>query len=188
MTGSKITLRDTASAVLAGLVASARHPGELMATFAALMLSSTQRRFQRQQGPDGIAWKPLSSRTANRRIGRRIRGTANMLRVSTRLYQSVTAASDETSAEVGTNLVYAAPHQFGGEIQQWARSQSMSLKRIRGRYRFARHGTKGATERKVTIGEHIVVIPARPYLGFSDPDIRGMIQAGQNWLQTEGAR
>lgn len=188
MTGSKITLQDTASAVIGRLVAAARHPGELMATFAALMLSSTQRRFQRQQDPEGIAWKPLSPRTAKRRIGRRVRGTANILRVSTRLYQSLTTNSDDTSAEVGTNLVYAGPHQFGGEIQHWARSQRLSLKRIRGRYRFTRHGTKGAEERKVTIGEHVVAIPARPYLGFSDQDERAMIKAGQDWLASEAAQ
>ena len=188
MTGSKITLRDTASAVLARMVVAVRHPGELMSTFAGLMLTSVQRRFEKQIGPDGIAWKPLAKRTANARIGRRRRGTSNILRVTTRLYQSITTASDATSAEVGTNLEYAGTHQFGSETTMYARSQKMSLKKIRSRYRFVKPGTKGAVEKRVTIGEHVTRIPARPYLGFSDQDIAGMIDAGQDFLKKELAQ
>lgn len=187
MTGSKITLTDTASAAIAGTLRAARHPGELLASFAALMLASTQRRFERQTGPDGIAWKPLAKRTMNARIGRRRRGGSNILRVTARLYGSITTASDETSAEVGTNLVTAGPHQFGADIPHFARSQKMSLKKIRKRYRFVTPGTKGAVEKRVTIGEHSVKIPARPFLGFSDQDITAMIAEGQDWLTREMA-
>lgn len=187
MTGSKITLRDTATAVLSKMVIAVRHPGELMSTFAGLMLTSTQRRFEKQVGPDGLAWKPLSKRTANARIGRRKRGTSNILRVTTHLYQSITTAFDDTSAEVGTNLDTAAAHQFGAEIPHFARSQKMSLKKIRSRYRFVKAGTKGAVEKRVTIGEHITRIPARPYLGFNDQDIAAMITAGQDFLKKEMA-
>lgn len=185
MTGSKITLTDTATAVIARMVVAVRHPGELMSTFAALMLTSTQRRFEKQVGPDGVAWKPLSKRTANARIGKRRRGTSNILRVTTRLYQSLTTAADDTSAEVGTNLVTAAAHQFGADIPHFARSQKMSLKKIRSRYRFVKAGTKGAIEKRVTIGEHTTRIPARPYLGFSDQDITAMVAAGQDFLKQE---
>ena len=101
------------------------------------------------------------------------------------LYSSVIAASDDTSAEVGTNLAYARIHQLGGEIAHFARSQRVSLKRIRKRYRFVRPGTKGAEERKVTIGEHSVTIPARPYLGFSEEDRANLIAIGEEWLTRE---
>lgn len=187
MTGSKITLTDTATAVVSRVIGAARHPGELMATFAALMLTSTQRRFERQVGPDGVAWKPLSKRTANARIGRRRRGTSNILRVTTRLYRSLTTASDATSAEVGTNVEYAGVHQFGAEIPHYARSTKLSLKKVRNRYRFVRPGTKGAVEKRVTIGEHVTRIPARPYLGFNDQDVAAMTAAGQDFLKQEMA-
>jgi len=188
MAGSKITLRDTASAVITRIVGAARHPGELMATYAALLLTSTQRRFERQIDPEGVAWRPLSKRTAAGRIGRRKRGTSNILRVTTRLYQSIATASDDTSAEVGTNLEYGAVHQFGDEITQYARSQKLSLKKIRTKYRFVKPGTKGAVERNITIKEHTVRIPARPYLGFSEPDIKALIDAGQDYLKQEMLR
>lgn len=187
MPGSKVTLNDQATARLARLVGAVRHPGELMSAIAALMLTQTQRRFERQVGPDGTAWLPLSSRTAARKIGKRRRGTANMLRVSTRLYRSLTTSSDDRSAEVGTNVEYAGIHQFGGDIQHYARSQTMSFKKVRKRYRFATRGTKGAEERKITIGEHQVTIPARPYLGFGPNDITAIQDEASDFLAREVA-
>lgn len=187
MTGASITLHDTATEGLSRLVDAAVHPGQMMSAMSAYLVTSTQRRFETETGPDGVKWKPLADRTASRKIGRgKVRGTANILRLSTRLYQSLVSRSDETSAEVGTNVVYAAIHQFGGEIQLYARSQKMSLKRVRsGRTRFVKHGTKGAELRNVTIGEHVVNIPARPYFGFSETDISALLQIGREHLERE---
>lgn len=185
MTGSKVVLDDKATSALVRLVDAVRHPGQLMSNFAAIMLTSTQRRFERQVGPDNVAWKPLSKRTAQRKVNGRRRGTKSILRLSTRLYQSLITASDERSAEVGTNVEYAGIHQFGGTIEHFARSQTMSLKKIRKRTRFVPHGTKGAELRRVTIGEHGVTIPARPYLGFSEQDIAALNAEGVEYLRKE---
>ncbi|WP_085025590.1 phage virion morphogenesis protein [Ensifer aridi] len=189
MTGTTITLDDTASEGLSRLVNAAVHPGQMMSAMGAYLLTSTQRRFETETGPEGAKWKPLSPSTAKRKIGRgRVRGTANILRVTTQLYQSLVMRSDETSAEVGTNMVYAAVHQFGGAIQQYARSQRLSLKKIRGgRARFVKHGTKGAELRNITIGEHTINIPARPYLGFSQADIARLLEIGEEHLLREAA-
>lgn len=190
MTGASITLDDTATEGLAYYVDRATHPGQLMGSIAAYMLSSTQRRFEREVGPDGQKWKPLAKRTANRQIRRgHRRGRANILRVTTRLYRSLVTQSDATSAEVGTNVAYAAVHQFGGEIQIYGRSQRATLKKIRGsnRSRFVKTGTKGGTVRNVTIGEHVITMPARPYLGFSDEDRKMILQLGEDYLLQEGA-
>lgn len=185
MPGASILLDDELSPVLAQIGLHVSRPGDLTAAFAAAMLQSTQRRFERETGPDGVKWKSLASRTSMRKVRGGRRGTANILRVTTRLYSSLVAASSDTSAEVGTNAVYARIHQLGGEIQHYARSQSMSLKKIRTRYRFVRPGTKGAQERKVTIGEHSVTIPARPYLGFSEEDRANLLAIGEEWLVRE---
>ncbi|MGY5789056.1 phage virion morphogenesis protein len=187
MVSAPIVITDNASAPLERLVAHAVHPGQLMSAIAGYMLTSTQQRFEREEGPDGKKWKALSPRTANRLIKRgRKRGTANILRVTSQLYQSISARSDETSAEVGTNSVYAAVHQLGGAITQYARSQRTTLKKIRGgRTRFVKAGTKGGEIRNITIGEHVITIPARPYLGFSETDMKTLLEIGEDYLLEE---
>lgn len=185
MPGVSILLDDELTPVLNAIGLSVSRPGELTAAFAAAMLQSTQRRFERETGPDGAKWRPLARRTSMKKIRGGRRGTANILRVTTRLYSSLVAASDDRSAEVGSNLVYARPHQLSGEITHYARSQRVSLKKIRKRYRFVRPGTKGSQERKVTIGEHTVRIPARPYLGFSEEDRANLVAIGEEWLARE---
>lgn len=185
MPGTSLLLDDELTPVLRAVGVTISHPGALTAEFAAAMLFSTQQRFQRETGPDGVKWKSLSRRTSMKRVRGRRRGVSNILHVTTQLYSSLIAASDDRSAEVGSNLVYARPHQLGADINHFARSQRASFKRVRGRYRFARPGTKGAQLRNVTIGEHTVSVPARPYLGFSDNDRSTLTDIGREWLARE---
>ncbi|CAD7055438.1 phage virion morphogenesis protein [Pseudorhizobium halotolerans] len=188
MPGASIIIDDELTPVISAIGIAVSHPGELTAAFAAYLLASTQRRFERQTGPDGTKWPPLSKRTSMQKVRGRRRGTANILRVSTRLYSSLVASSDDASAEVGTNVEYGRVHQLGGEINHYARSQRASFKKIRKRYRFVRPGTKGAVDRNITIGEHSVKIPARPYLGFSEQDRQELIAIGRDWLAQETPR
>lgn len=67
----------------------------------ASLLTSTQRRFEDEQGPDGTPW-PSTQRGGH------------ILRESGRLYQSLTYAVGAGQVEVGTNTVYARIHQLGG--------------------------------------------------------------------------
>ncbi|WP_440410627.1 phage virion morphogenesis protein [Neorhizobium petrolearium] len=187
MPGSRLIIDDELTPVISAIGIAVTHPGEMTSAFAAYMLTSTQRRFERETGPDGQKWKPLARRTAMQKIRGKRRGTANMLRVTVRLYSSLVAHSDDRSAEVGTNVEYAGPHQFGGEITQYARSQRASFKRIRKRYRFVRPGTKGAEQRNITIGEHRIKIPARPYLGFNEQDRTELVAIGQEFLERRAA-
>lgn len=185
MPGASLILSDELSPIISDIAKTAQHPGGLMSAFAAYMLTSTQRRFELETDPEGKKWKPLAKRTSLKKIRSRQRGTANMLRVTNRLYSSLTTQSDETSAVVGTNMVYAAAHQFGGEIQQYARSQRASFRKVRSRWQFSKRGRKGSIEKNITIGEHKISIPARPYLGFSTADIAAMTQIGIDWLEQE---
>jgi phage virion morphogenesis protein len=186
MPGARLIIDDELTPVISAIGMQVAHPGELTSAFAAHLLTSTQRRFEREFGPDGQKWAPLAKRTTMQKIRGRRRGSANILRVSTRLYSSLIAQSDVLSAEVGTNVEYAGPHQFGGEIQHFARSQRASFKKIRKRYSFVQRGTKGSIERNITIGEHSVRIPARPYLGFSAADRAELMAIGRDWLEQEG--
>lgn len=185
MPGASLVLDDELSPVLDAIGGAISHPDALMAEFAAAMLFSTQRRFERETGPDGVKWKSLARRTAMRKVRGRRRGSANILRVTTQLYSSLVAASDATSAEVGSNAVHARIHQLGGEITHYARSQRASFKRIRGQHRFVRPGTKGAKDRNITIGEHSIPIPPRPYLGFSEQDRGTLAAIGREWIERE---
>lgn len=70
--------------------------------------TSVQMRFRMQVGPDGSPWKQ-SWRAKNE--------GGQTLSLSRRLRNSVTYEATETSASVGTNVAYAAMHQFGGIIR-----------------------------------------------------------------------
>jgi phage virion morphogenesis protein len=185
MPGTALIIDDELTPIISAIGLSVEHPGALTAEMAAYLLFSTQQRFQRQVGPDGQKWKPLARRTTMAKVRGRRRGAANILRVTTRLYSSLVADSGDTFAEVGTNVEYAAAHHFGAEITQYARSQRASFKKIRKRYSFVKRGTKGAVDRNITIGEHKVKIPARPYLGFNEHDRAELIAIGEDWMRRQ---
>jgi phage virion morphogenesis protein len=75
---------------------------------ARILKTGAQMRFRSGKGPDGTPWKP--SRRAEQEGGQTLSDTR-------RLRNSITSAFDRTSATVGTNVLYAAVHQFGGTIR-----------------------------------------------------------------------
>ena len=83
----------------------------LMRQIAGDLLDAVEENFEQQGRP---RWKALSESTIKQR---RRRGTfpGKILQESGGLAASVTESDDENSAEVGTNKVYAAIHQFGGQ-------------------------------------------------------------------------
>lgn len=147
----------------------AESPGSIMASIASFLVSRTQRHFQTETGPDG-KWQPLSPRTAAKRTGRRRRGSDHILRDTTRLYRSITGESSDTEAAVGTNLIYGAIHQLGGEVKIPAREQDIHLGRTNRGKRFVKASAKRKETMRVKIGAHTINIPARPYLYLDDED------------------
>lgn len=109
--------------------------------------TSTLERFQSEESPEGTRWKP-SIRAA--------RQGGKTLTKSVGLKNSIRAQSDGTGAAVGTNLVYAATHQFGDERTIRARN---------GKYLRFQLG-----DRWVSVPSVRVNIPARPFLGVSKED------------------
>ncbi|RUW41520.1 phage virion morphogenesis protein [Mesorhizobium sp. M2A.F.Ca.ET.015.02.1.1] len=172
MASEGIQLRIVDQAVMATLDRIERlaaNPAAIMSEIASFLVTRTQRHFQTETGPDG-KWQPLSPRTAARRIGRRQRGNAHILRDTGRLYQSITGEASDTEASVGTNVLYAAIHQLGGEVKIPAREQDIHLGRTNRGRRFVKASAKRKETMRVTIGAHAIEIPARPFLYLDDED------------------
>jgi phage virion morphogenesis protein len=128
-----------------------------MTAIAAEGVSSTMRRFEKGEGPDGVQW-PVSLRA-------RLENGQTLVK-SGRLRDSFGTEVTATSAEWGTNVAYAAIHQFGGTI---------TAKTARGlRFQFA--DGRWATKRSVTI-------PARPFLGIDDRDEDAIRHTVDTWLK-----
>lgn len=127
----------------------------------AYIVASTQRRFERQAGPDGTAWKP--SQRAIAQSGQTLRDTG-------RLFKSIAHRATSDLVEVGSNLIYAGVHQFGATIHA---KKGPNLK--------FKIGDHWISKPSVTIG-------ARPYLGINAEDVReiGAIVFGDLEAAREG--
>ncbi len=155
--GLKLTLEDRAGAH--------RIMGEVL-------LRNTQRRFRREESPEGKAWAPLSPVTLARRRNRR-----GILRDTGELFGSIHMQADARRAEVGTPLNHpkVLTHQYGAEIRP---KQAKAL-RIPGA------GGKGKGRGKKGKGALFIrkaVIPPRPYLGIPAGDAADVLEAIEGWL------
>lgn len=83
---------------------------ELLDIVGATVESQTRRRIQdEKEGPDGKSWPSWSAKYAKRRPGGR-----TLLMSDDQLLDTLTHARvDQDSVEVGSNMIYAATHQFG---------------------------------------------------------------------------
>ena len=119
-------------------------PGFLNRKIGEVLVSSTKKRFEDEQGPDGEKWKK-SHRAANDG-GQTLSDTA-------RLKNSVSYRAGSQHTEIGTNVKYAHVHQNG-----------MEIKAKRAKFLRFQVGGQWSRKRKVTI-------PARPFLGIDDADM-----------------
>ena len=134
----------------------------ITSTIAAHLKRITEDAFKEEKDPaTDEPWANLSGVTLEKRkksghVNRA--GRAKKLQVTRHLLDSIVADHDSNSAVVGTNLKYAATHQFGA---------------LKGQYGFFAFDTRaGAFE--VPWGD----IPARPFLGIStsdQKDIEGLV-------------
>lgn len=113
-----------------------------MSEIAAALEDAAKQAFADEASPAGEPWADLSEATKAIRAKDR-KWPGEILRDSAILFRSITRDHDRTSAVAGTNVVYAALHQFGAE-----------------------RGAFGRTRRGGPIpwGD----VPARPFLGRSD--------------------
>lgn len=177
---------DLALDALSRIERAAANPAGAYHALGAHFVFSTQRNIELERAPDGSPWPRLSPRTAAKRVGKGRRGFDHMLRVTARLFKSVSYAVLPDGVEWGTNLIYGRIHQLGGAIDMPARQGTVNLKTIRRKgNRFVRTGTKRAESRAVSIRAHQVRIPARPYLGISASDRQQVPEIVADFLRTE---
>jgi len=81
----------------------------VMRRIAAVMADQTANNFAHESGPLG-KWPAIKPPKNKRRTSPKI------LRDTGRLSSSITTRHDRRSATIGTNVIYAAIHQLGGEI------------------------------------------------------------------------
>ena len=113
-----------------------------MQAIAGVLVDDIEEAFQSEQSPNGEIWASLSDTTIKRREksgywpGQKLQQTG-------RLASSLTSSFGKDYAVAGTNVIYAATHQFGAK---------------KGSFGSDRHG------RPIPWGD----IPARPFLGLSN--------------------
>ncbi|RHW21889.1 phage virion morphogenesis protein [Pseudomonas jilinensis] len=136
--------------------------------------AQTELAFQ-DQGPGWPQLKPATVK-ARARIGR---GATPILQVTNALARSITTQAGADFAQVGTNMPYAAIHQFGGTIERAPYGGKLRLRTDR-QGNLLRRGKNGKlatfarekgprahknyVERRYEVKAYKIEIPARPYL------------------------
>lgn len=167
--GIHVDLRKgAAESALKHLAAGVRDPRPALDEIGGRLVASTIERFQAERGPDGTPWKP--SRRARREGGRTLTDTG-------RLRASITHRATRTTLEVGTNVVYAAIHQFGGRTPP---------RTIRPRKKKALWW-RGAPHPVAKVEHPGSTIPARPFLGIDEGDRTMVIHVVSRYLQRRAA-
>jgi phage virion morphogenesis protein len=184
MTGVQVSIelkeQESALAELAGYIARAANPQGMFEQIGASLVTSTDQRFETGVGVDGSPWPPSLRVKAH---------GGKTLKLTGRLQRSVTFQATATGVEVGSNVVYAAIHQFGGEILQGARKATVHFKRDKRTGErlagFRKAGSKGSEAQEVSIGARTIHMPARPFIGLDDDDEREILHIAEDWIAGE---
>lgn len=121
-----------------------------------------QQGFEAEQSPTGAPWQALAPATVKKR------GSAHpILQVSGRLVETHLRANAQ-EAVVGSNLPYAAIHQYGGEIKRKGGTLKLHFKKFqrgprRGKTLFAKED-KATYGMRAAVGPYSIRIPARSWL------------------------
>ena len=169
--------QDVALSALGDLIARTSNPTPLFEDIGLSLVTSTQHRFDTSTSVDGSPWPP--SLRVKKHGG-------ETLILSGRLYRSITANASATGVEIGTNVVYAAIHQFGGTVNQGARHQTLHFRTDKaGRQRFST-AKKSNRSKDVAVHAHTITMPARPFIGLDDDDDAAILKIAENWLAGQG--
>jgi phage virion morphogenesis protein len=122
---------------------------------------STRGRFKNQEGPDGDKWKPSQRVTSGVKREKTLTDTG-------RLRRSINSKADKKGFSVGTNVKYAATHQFGDEDRELGPITIRAKNKKSLKFNI---GGKDIFVKKVYIPSLKVTIPARPFLGINEADI-----------------
>lgn len=154
-----------------------------------VLKTSVQMRFRKQVGPDGMAWK--KSWRAEHEGGQ----TLSMTR---RLRNSITYEASETGVTVGTNVAYAAAHQFGATIRAKAGPFLAIPVTPQARAAGSPRNFEGLHVQQSAKGQFLladekgvvhyllraqVVLPARPFLGVNEEDEKEIVAASERFYE-----
>jgi phage virion morphogenesis protein len=113
MAGSFIELKVTGEKQIATLLNKFIKQGQnlepALAEIGEYLIESHQARFKLEVAPDGTPWDPLAPKTIKRK------GHADILQDQGTLRDTLTYQLGTNELDFGTNLEYAATHQFGRE-------------------------------------------------------------------------
>ncbi|MGN0710499.1 MAG: phage virion morphogenesis protein [Anaerovoracaceae bacterium] len=125
--------------------------------------TSTIQRFRESKSPEGKKW--TESKRVKEIGGKTLVDTAG-------LRNSIHSKAESSGFAIGTNLKYAATHQFGAE------NRLIRAKKARGLH-FRMNGEW------VNVKAVHVSIPARPFLGISEEDLQEMQSTMEEYLIEE---
>ncbi len=148
MTGAKITIESKpAIDAVARIIAAAGNSGAVLKNIGEQLRESAIERIKNEVTPEGTPFAPLNPLYAQTK-----RGPGILRGQSGSLAQIVYQLAGDDEVEVGSNMVYAAIHQFGGTIKP--KNGAALVFSMGGR----------------TIHAKSVAVPARPFLGISKQD------------------
>ncbi len=131
-----------------------------------LVRETQQVRFPTMTAPDGTRWAPLKPAT----MARKKKNADRILFASGQLCQSIRYQASSSRVLVGTNKVYGAIHQFGGEIPK-NRGRNLQKAAGSGREILARRASSRG-----------IRMPARPFLGFSEATRVRILEIAEYYL------
>lgn len=146
----------------------------LMASISNELRTQTDANFAAEGRPKWLGIKPRKGREGGK-----------ILQDTGQLAASISTSSDATSATIGSNKVYAAIHQLGGDINKPAQSRMvrhrtdakgnlLHSQHLGGKgLIFAKNSHKRAVTRWFEQGAHTIHMPARPFLPM---DAQGNLQ------------
>lgn len=117
MAGATITLTvhdEAARRLFRELGERCRNPKPALAAIGDLMVESVQRNFEEKRSPDGAPWAPVSAAYAAWKTRHKGRNADDILVLNRILMGSINRRATAREVAVGSNMPYAAVHQFGG--------------------------------------------------------------------------
>jgi len=102
---------DELSTYIRSIQSYIQHPKQTFAKARVIMLQDVMDHFKNEMSPEG-SWTKLADITVLKRRNKK-ESSIKILQDTGRLKNSITTQSGDAFAEVGTNVVYGATHQFG---------------------------------------------------------------------------
>lgn len=179
---------DQLEATFNRILAAVANASPVMATISHIMWDAVEENFKQEGRPHwlGLAPSTVQARVGNQlqkqrgihktgawsiKVGQRAARSLKILQASGRLASSITPSHGATSAAVGTNLVYAAIHQFGGQTRPHV-IQAKNAKALHFGGIFAKRVNHPGSK-----------IPARPFLAITDADGESIQEAMVTYLR-----